>query len=119
VRNRIADDDNAAAGATLRIDKWLWFARLAKTRSLAARLCAAGVVTVGGAVAMKAHQAVRIGDVVGAPQGRSLLTVRILALGNRRGPAPEARLLYEHIAPPRPLRGKEEWEPILAEGEEE
>ena len=119
MRNKLAEEKSSAAGATLRIDKWLWFARLAKTRSLAARLCAAGAVTVGGTVAMKAHHAVRVGDVVSAPQGRSLLTVRILALGRRRGPAPEARLLYEEAAPPRPLRGKDEWEPLLAEGEEE
>jgi ribosome-associated heat shock protein Hsp15 len=106
--------NNSSGG--LRIDKWLWFARLSKSRSLAARLCAAGQVRVGGAAALKPNHPVRVGDVVAVPQGRQLRTVRVLALGNRRGPASEAQALYEETAPPRPLREPSlEWEPLLPE----
>jgi ribosome-associated heat shock protein Hsp15 len=86
--------------ATLRLDQWLWFARFAKSRSLAARLCTTGAVTVNGVTITKAKQTVRIGDDVVLPQGRFRRTVRVLALGRRRGPATEARLLYEETATP-------------------
>lgn len=94
----------------------MWFARLAKTRSLAARLCAAGAVTLNNVAVRKPNQPVRIGDAIAVPQGSYRRTVRILALGSRRGPAIEAQLLYLEIAPP--LRVSEigpAWEPLLAE----
>ena len=104
--------------ATRRIDKFLWFARLAKTRALAARLCAAGAVTLGGIAVGKASQIVRVGDVVTVPRGRLLHEIRILALGSRRGPPAEARLLYVEIASPLPLRDRSAaWLPLLVEDE--
>jgi ribosome-associated heat shock protein Hsp15 len=81
-----------------RLDQWLWFARFVKSRSLAARLCAAGAVTVNGSPVKKANHPIRMGDIVVLPQGGWQRTVRVLALGSRRGPAPEARLLYEEAA---------------------
>ncbi len=93
------DDDNLSPGR-LRIDKWLWFARFFKTRSLAAKLCNAGGVRVSGTVVGKAHYAVKPGDVLTFPQGRHIRVVRVVALGSRRGPAEEARTLYEDLAPP-------------------
>lgn len=81
-----------------RLDQWLWFARFVKSRSLAARLCAAGAVTVNGSPVKKANHPIRMGDVVVLPQGGWQRTVRVVALGIRRGPAPEARLLYEEAA---------------------
>jgi ribosome-associated heat shock protein Hsp15 len=102
--------------ATLRLDKFLWFARLAKTRSLAARLCAAGAVAVAGQTVLKPGQRVRIGDVVTVPQGRLIRTVRIAALGSRRGPAAEAQLLYTELAPPQPI-AREAWTSLLGEAE--
>ena len=93
----------ASEPPSLRIDKWLWHARLAKTRSLAARLCAAGAVSVAGVPARKPHQPIRVGAIVTVPRGRVILTVRVLGLGARRGPAAEARLLYAEHAPPRPV----------------
>jgi ribosome-associated heat shock protein Hsp15 len=86
--------------ATLRLDKWLWFARLARTRSLAARLCAEARVSVGGRDGVKPHHAVRVGDVivVELPYQRRRLIVR--ALGARRGPLAEAKLLYDEPMPP-------------------
>ena len=97
-----------------RLDQWLWFARLAKSRSLAGRLCAAGVVTINGTPARKANHSVRIGDVVVVPQGGWLLTVRVLALGVRRGPAAEARRLYDEAAAAIRCRDLEPaWVPLL------
>lgn len=81
-----------------RLDQWLWFARFVKSRSLAARLCAAGAVTVNGSPVKKANHPIRMGDVIVLPQGAWQRTVRVVALGIRRGPAPEARLLYEEAA---------------------
>ena len=81
-----------------RLDQWLWFARFVKSRSLAARLCAAGAVTVNGSPVKKPNHPIRLGDVVVLPQGGWQRTIRVVALGIRRGPAPEARLLYEEAA---------------------
>jgi ribosome-associated heat shock protein Hsp15 len=97
-----------------RLDQWLWFARLVKSRSLAARLCSAGAVTVNGAIVKKPNQAVRIGDTVMLPQGGWHRSVRVLAFGMRRGPAAEARTLYEEAAAARRLRDvAADWEPLL------
>ena len=101
------------ANASLRLDKWLWYARFAKTRSLAARLCLTGDVALGGVTVEKAHQMIRVGDVVTIRLGRSLRRVEIQALGERRGPAPEARLLYRETQPPMPIQEREEWVPLL------
>ena len=84
----------------LRLDKWLWFARFSKSRSLAAGLCQSGQVTVNGAPVAKPAQTVRPLDVVVFPQGDRLRAVRVLALGERRGPAPEARALYQDLPDP-------------------
>ena len=101
---------------TVRIDKWLWFARLARTRSLAARLCAAGLVSVGGAPVLKPHHPVRIGDHVAVARGRVRRRLVVQALGARRGPAAEARLLYHEPEPPLPLeRIDPAWTPLLDE----
>jgi ribosome-associated heat shock protein Hsp15 len=101
-----------------RLDQWLWFARFAKSRSLAARLCTAGLVAVNGATVRKANHAVRVGDIVVVPQGGWQRTAHILAFGSRRGPAFEARLLYEEIAPPQRLADlAPEWLPLLADDE--
>jgi ribosome-associated heat shock protein Hsp15 len=102
----------AGEAATLRLDKWLWFARLTKSRSLAARLCEAGAVAIAGRAMLKPHHPVRIGDVVTVPQGRLIHTVRIVALGSRRGPASEARTLYVETLPPR-RPAQEGWAKLL------
>jgi ribosome-associated heat shock protein Hsp15 len=99
--------------AKARLDQWLWFARFVKSRSLAARLCAAGAVSVNGGPVTKPNRPVRVGDVVVLPQGGWQLTVRVLALGVRRGPAAEARLLYEEAAIARLRDRAPGWEPLL------
>lgn len=84
--------------ASLRIDKWLWFARFCKSRGLAAAWCSNGDVTLNGTAVTKPAQAVRPGDVVAIPAGpHRHRRVRVITLGNRRGPAPEARTLYEDL----------------------
>jgi ribosome-associated heat shock protein Hsp15 len=103
-----------------RLDQWLWFARFVKSRSLAARLCAAGVVTINGGTVTKANQAVRVGDTVVLPQGGWRRTVRVLALGVRRGPATEARTLYEETAAASRLHdAAPDWAPLLFDDPEE
>ncbi len=83
-----------------RLDKWLWFARFAKTRSLAARLVEDGKVRVNRAKILKPAQGVRPGDVITAAVAGRVRVVRIVEPGVRRGPAAEARQLYEDLTPP-------------------
>ena len=85
-----------------RLDKWLWFARFCKSRTLASKLCAAGKIRIAGEIVHKAHYLVRPGDVLTVPQGPHVRVVRVLQVGARRGPAAEARTLYEDLAPPVP-----------------
>lgn len=84
---------------TLRLDKWLWYARFFKSRSLAAKLCAAGKLRLNRMVVRKAHQQVRPGDVLTFPQGWRIRVVKVVALGERRGPASAAQLLFEDLEP--------------------
>jgi len=81
-----------------RLDKWLWFARFAKTRSLAARLIEDGFVRVNGLRADAPSKALAIGDVVTVAAQHVTAAVRVVDLGERRGPAPEARLLYADLS---------------------
>lgn len=80
-----------------RIDKWLWHARFFKTRSLAARICRDGRVRRNGDVIPKPSALVEPQDVLTFIQGEQVRVVRILALAERRGPAAEARTLYEDL----------------------
>jgi ribosome-associated heat shock protein Hsp15 len=90
------------AAESLRLDKWLWYARFCKTRSLATKLCQSGRIRIAGNHVVKAHQPVRAGDVLTFPLGRAIRVVRIRALGTRRGPPAEARALYEDLTPAAP-----------------
>ena len=85
---------------TIRLDKWLWQARFFKSRSLAAGVVSAGKVRVDGQPVSKPARAVGPGHVLTFPQANEVRVVRILACGLRRGPAPEARALYEDLSPP-------------------
>lgn len=92
----------AASDATQRLDKWLWYARVAKTRSLAAALVEKGRVRVNKAKTQKPSHTVRIGDVITASIGRQVRVLKVLQAGSRRGPAPEAQLLFEDLSVPVP-----------------
>jgi len=81
-----------------RLDKWLWFARFAKTRTLAAKLVTEGFVRLNGQRVESAAKAVAVGDVLTIAVARTTALVRVEGLGERRGPAPEARLLYSEVA---------------------
>lgn len=97
-------DARAGDDATLRLDKWLWHARIFRSRSLASKFCLEGRIRIGGRVVEKAHQMVKPGDVLTFAHGHDVKVLRIVALGKRRGPAPEARALYEDLsAPPLPV----------------
>ena len=88
-----------AAAATQRLDKWLWFARVVKSRTLAADVVANGKVRVNRVRAAKASQALRPGDVLTLALGGRVRILRVLAPGARRGPPAEARKLYELLSP--------------------
>ncbi len=77
----------------LRIDKWLWAARFFKTRSLATDEISKGRVQINGQDVKPARD-VRIGDTVAVRQGVLVRTVSVLAISDKRGPAPMAQLLY-------------------------
>ena len=81
----------------IRLDKWLWQARFFKTRGVSAKLVSGGHVRVNSRKVSKPAHAVGPGDVLTFAQARRVRVVRILALGTRRGPAPEARGLYDDL----------------------
>lgn len=83
-----------------RLDKWLWHARFYRSRSLATEACAAGAIRIDGAHALKAHAALRPGQVLTFVQGRHVRVIEVVGFAERRGPASEARLLYRDLAPP-------------------
>ncbi|WP_108482310.1 RNA-binding S4 domain-containing protein [Oceaniglobus ichthyenteri] len=87
---------------TIRLDKWLWYARFFKTRTLAAKLVSGGHVRINGVRAGKPAHAVGAGDVLTFAQGDAIRVVEIAACGVRRGPAPEAQALYIDTSPPPP-----------------
>ena len=87
-----------------RIDKWLFFARVAKSRSIAQKMVVDGRVRANGEKLEAASATVRVEDVLTIALDRRVLVLRILDPGRRRGPAPEAQALYEDMSPPPPPR---------------
>ena len=85
--------------AEQRLDKWLWCARLVKTRSGAVRLIAEGKVRINGARALKPSRVVHSGDVVTSTHQGRLSVVRVLDVAERRGPASLAQTLYDDLTP--------------------
>ena len=85
---------------TLRIDKWLWYARFFKSRALASRMVSSGRLRLNGESISKPHRQVLPDMVLVFPQGETIRTIKILALATRRGPASEAQTLYEDLDPP-------------------
>ena len=81
-----------------RLDKWLWCARFMKARGDCAGLVGEGAVRINRQPTDKAHARLRIGDVLTVAIRGDVRVVRVLVLAERRGPAPEARTLYEEIA---------------------
>ena len=87
-----------------RLDKWLWFARMVKTRTMAGRLVTGGKVRVNRAKVTKPSRIVRNGDVITLAVHGRVRVLKIASCGARRGPASEAQTLYEDLAPSHPMR---------------
>ena len=79
---------------SLRVDKWLWAARFFKTRSLASDAVSGGKVRINGATTKPARD-IKVGDKLEIANSETRWVVTVQALSDKRGPAPEARLLYE------------------------
>jgi ribosome-associated heat shock protein Hsp15 len=82
-----------------RLDKWLWFVRVAKSRTLAAALVSGGKVRVNRTKTDKPSHWLKPGDVVTVTTGPRVRVLRVVAAGERRGPATEARGLFEELTP--------------------
>ena len=89
-----------------RIDKWLFFSRAVKSRSLAAKLVVAGRVRINRDKAAQASDLVQPGDVLTITLDRRIFVWKVLGAGVRRGPAEEARTLYEDMSPPPTPKGE-------------
>ena len=87
---------------SLRLDKFLWFARIVKTRALAQALAEQGRIRSGGRLIDRAHAPVRIGDVLSFAHRGAVRVLKVEALPARRGPPAEARTLYTEV-PEAPL----------------
>ena len=83
--------------SNIRVDKWLWFARFFKNRSISAKVVANGKVRLNGKRISKPATFLKRGDGLTFSQGNVLRVIRVLELGHRRGPASEAALLYDEI----------------------
>lgn len=82
----------------MRIDRFLWFARLARSRSAAQAMAEAGTLRLDGRRVDRAHLPVRVGSVLAFVQGDRVRIVRVAALPARRGPPAEAQALYLDLA---------------------
>ncbi|MCR9139750.1 MAG: RNA-binding S4 domain-containing protein [Alphaproteobacteria bacterium] len=83
-----------------RIDKWLFFARVVKSRSLAAKLAQSGRVRLNGDKVSQASRQIGFGDVLTITLDRQIRILKVLLPGERRGPFEEARTLFEDLSPP-------------------
>lgn len=87
----------AGAAPSIRLDKWLWHARFCKSRALAAKLVTDGAVRLNAVRVTKPATPVRVGDGLSFAQGGRVRAVRVIGLGTRRGPSPEAQALYDDL----------------------
>lgn len=83
-----------------RLDKWLWHARMARTRTLAAKLVSEGHVRLHGRRMTDPSRKVRAGDILTLALAHAAIVVEVTDFADRRGSAPEARLLYRLLSPP-------------------
>lgn len=92
--------DTESGTAARRVDQWLWFTRVVKSRTLAADLVVAGKVRVNSNKIEKPAFTLKIGDVVTVAAHSRVRIFKVAALGNRRGPPAEAALLFVDQSPP-------------------
>lgn len=88
-----------------RVDRFLWHARVVRTRTLAARLAASGHVRINGRRIDAPGRALKVGDVLTIATLGGARVLRVVAFAERRGGSAEARGLYDDLSPPRPQRG--------------
>ena len=91
---------------TLRIDKWLWYARFFKSRNLASKLCTSTKLRLNCELICKGHASLKEGDVLTFPKEDDVRVIKVVSLATRRGPASEAATLYEDLEPPQSARNK-------------
>jgi len=109
----MAENVRVEPGARQRLDRWLFFSRAVKSRTLAQKLIESGAVRVNSERTLATDTRVGAGDVLTMSLGRRLLVWRILDAGERRGPATEAAMLYEDLSPP-PLPREADPPPLAA-----
>ncbi|MGN7997563.1 RNA-binding S4 domain-containing protein [Sphingomonas sp. 22176] len=91
-------------GPAMRLDRFLWYARIVKTRSAAQALCEKGLLRIDGRRVERSAASVRVGSILAFPiQGR-VRVLRVEALPIRRGPPGEARLCYEDLVTDRDVQ---------------
>ncbi len=86
--------------AQIRIDKWLWYARQTKTRSLAQKLVTGGNVRLNKDKINSASKMIGAGDVLTFTIGETVKVLKVVECGTKRGPFSMAQLLYEDLSPP-------------------
>ena len=106
--------DNDANETGVRLDKWLWYARFFKTRALSSKAISNGRFRLDGDLMSKPHRQANCGQVLTFSQGTRIRVVRVKALGSRRGPAREAALLYDDLAPIAPATENKHLSPMPA-----
>ena len=94
----------SGGSSSRRVDQWLWFARVVKSRTLAAELVAGGKVRINRERIDKPSQPVRVGDVVTVAAHSRVRVLKVAAMGTRRGPPVEAATLFDDLTPPAELR---------------
>lgn len=94
------------APATQRIDVWLWYARFYKTRTLATKMVRGGKVRLNGNICKKPSTLVVPSDILTFSRADQILIAKIISTATRRGPAPEAQMLYEDLTPPQEIQKK-------------
>lgn len=96
------------SAALQRVDKWLWYARQFKSRSLAAKFVEGGTVRLQSNQTKtrlsKPSQTVKQGDILTFTKGTHIRVLKVVETGKRRGPAVEAQTLYEDLSPPPPSK---------------
>jgi ribosome-associated heat shock protein Hsp15 len=97
----VPEEKGKGAHDDQRLDRWLWFSRLVKSRTQAADLVEHGKVRINRVRAAKPSQTVKAGDVLTIASHGKVRIVKVLSLGHRRGPPQEAQGLYEALGPRR------------------
>lgn len=86
------------------MDKWLWYARVTKSRTLAQKLASSGRIRINNEKTSSGNKAVRVGDMLTITLERRVLVLKVAVLGTHRGPYIEAQKLYEDFSPPPPKK---------------